>query len=216
LFELDRWVPQHREELEVLANDRGRGSVDVGGLPIAVSVPAGAVLAGDDGVLAGAIADTAGTRLYTEGRTAFAGEDGGGAISVTEPARWAVSLLGSDAHQFWQIALAASALALGLAVGVVVLTTTASIGGLVRPLLFGSVAFVVACGLFWALALIAAQGVSSPVDGEIGRIVRDACWIGLRAGLASTAVALASGLLSRVIAQPASDRSLRAAYDEAS
>src|SRR5439155_6097108 len=84
LIEIDRWLPAHRDDIEVSARERPRTSIDVNGLPIDVSIPAAAVKDNGGAMLGTAIVAAMGQRLYRDGWAAF---DGNGSISVAEPAR---------------------------------------------------------------------------------------------------------------------------------
>jgi hypothetical protein len=193
LFELDRWVPQHQDDLRDAARDRAVGQVEVPGLPVVVSIPLTVASEGDPAQVEAAIASAAGERLWREGRSAFAGDDGpGGDISLTSPVRWTISLLKQDRHAPWLIAAAAgmvTALALAL------LTLFTSIGGFAgvsRGLLVAGLLYGAACGAGWLAMQGLARAASSPLDIEIARIVRDCAWIGLRAGFATALIGLAA------------------------
>src|SRR3990170_9002882 len=112
LIEIDRWLPAHREDIDLLARDRPEGSVRLADLPIEVTLPASAVIDAEAAALRERIVAAMGEALYRDGRDAFVGEDGDANLAVDEPVRWTASLLSRGAHGFWQAALALSLLAL--------------------------------------------------------------------------------------------------------
>ena len=202
LFELPRWTPAHREDLQAAALARTTGPVQVEGLPVAVQVPAATALSGDDGQLEAAIAAAAGRRLWDEGRLAFAdGKGATGDISLSSPVRWAIGLLEREDHVAWQIslfvALAASS-ALGL---LVTFTSEGGIASMLRCTAFGAAGFALASSALWLVAEVLSGGFSTPVDAEVARIVRDCAWMGLRAGVAVGFVSAAGLLVVRATGQ---------------
>ncbi len=112
LVELDRWAPAHRDDIQLLARDRPDESVLVDDLPVAVLLPSDAVLAAgeNDRALSDLLRDAMGRRLYAEGRGVLQDDEGGTHLSVTDPVRWAVSMLSADTHGTWRLALIVSGL----------------------------------------------------------------------------------------------------------
>jgi hypothetical protein len=203
LLELDRWAPGHREDLESIALDRDRTSIEVPDLPLRVTIPANAVLSGDDGDVERALTSATGQRLYDSGRQAFRNDEGaGGGISVTEPVRWAIDILHEDSHNFWRAALAACFIAVVLTAALVALTSPSGGAGILRSFVFGAGAFSVLAAATWFLMLVLGNLASSPVDKELAHIIGDIAWMGLRAGLSVTAGSLLIALLLRLVAQP--------------
>jgi hypothetical protein len=201
LFELDRWTPQHREELRTIAANRTRGPVDVKGLPVAVSVAPADVLSADGSTLARAIAAAAGERLYADGASAFAGPDGGGNFSMTSPERWAIALLDKSSHAFWQAGLAAAAVLALAALGLCALTSASGLAGALRTAASGAAAFAALAAVFWAGAGLGAGIPKAAADRELLRMLRDCAWLGLRNGLALTAAGAALVLMLRTTQQ---------------
>lgn len=198
LMEVERWVPAHREDLQAAARDRTRGAVEVEGLPLGVTIPAGIAIGGDATAVGDAIAAAAGRQLYDRGRAAFVDDqDGSGDISVTEPVRWAITLLQRDGHLIW-----VAGLVMGLVVSAVLaLYVAASTAGLLnapRLVSFGAFAFLLAGGGFWGLCRLAADSASAPVDSELIRILGDCAWMGVRNATAVSAASVALLLLLRL------------------
>ncbi|HLF72404.1 MAG TPA: hypothetical protein VI759_09665 [Dehalococcoidia bacterium] len=185
LVELDRWVPAHREDIELLARDKQQGFVSLNDLPVEVELPAFVAVDTDDATLSDAITRIMGDRLYNEGTAAFRDAQGESrSLSAAEPVRWATGLLNKGMHGFWTAVLVLSLLVL------LGLCASALMGGHVPLVALGAGAALSAvCS---AAAWIAAQVVSgvfeSAVDKEIMLIVRDGAFIGLRDSLAICAV----------------------------
>jgi hypothetical protein len=199
LFELDRWTPQHREELGTVAADRTRGLVEVKGLPVEVSVPPADVLSADGSALGRAIATAAGERLYDEGRGAFTG---GGDISMTSPERWAISMLDKSSHDAWRAGLAAASVMALAAFALCALTSASGLAGALRAATVGAAAFAAVAAASWLVAGLGARIPDAPADSELMRMLRDCAWLGLRNGLALTAAGAALVLALRVLQQP--------------
>jgi hypothetical protein len=182
MFELDRWVPQHSEELQSIARERARGQVDVSGLPISVGVSPATVLAGDK-ALAAAIASDAGEVLYGHGRTAFIDDEGArGDMSMTEPVRWAIGLLEERSHGAWQVAFVGSLLLLAVSLTIVLLTD-ASPGRTLVAVAIASAAFTVACMLLWGLSEVMVRLLGAPADSEVARLLAACARLGLQNGV---------------------------------
>jgi hypothetical protein len=185
LVELDRWVPAHREDIELLARDKQQGFISLNDLPVEVNLPAFVAVDTDDATLSDAITRIMGGRLYNEGTSAFRDAQGESrSLSAAEPVRWVTGLLNKGMHGFWTAVLV---LALLVLLG---LCASALMGGRLPLVPLGAGAALAA--VFSAAAWIAAQFASgvfdSPVDKEIMLILRDGAFIGLRDSLAICAV----------------------------
>src|SRR6187402_1511573 len=66
MFEVDRWLPAHQDDLELVARDRPDSFVRVD-LPIAVNLPARAVIDADTRQLRSRIVSEMGSILYRRG-----------------------------------------------------------------------------------------------------------------------------------------------------
>jgi hypothetical protein len=196
LFELDRWVPAHAEDIAAAARDRTRGLVGVDGLPVRVLVTQAAASA-DGEELGAAIADAAGQRLYSEGRVAFVdGEGANGDISLTQPTRWAIALLEQEEHSKWQFLLYSSALSTLALFGLVSVTSLGGVGMALRTVAIASgIATVLAIGA-WLLCEAVARITASPPNAETARLLasclrlglQDAVVVGLGAGIINFAL----------------------------
>ncbi len=203
MFELDRWAPAHREDLRAAAKDRVRGQVDVTGIPVPVSIPTAAVLSSSDDALPDAIAGAAGARLYQEGRSAFVdGEGGTGDISVTQPARWAIALLGHDNEALWRAALLASIVSSVVFATLVLFASPAGPANVFRLSAIAGFAFLLPSLAAWFVGRLAATSLSSPVDAELARMAHDVAWMAVRDALAVGFASVVLVLLLRFAGQP--------------
>ncbi len=191
LFELDRWTPQHKEELQTVARERIRGPVDVQGLPIRISVASGAALGSDD-ELATAIAAAAGEALYWQGRSAFVdGDTVAGDISITRPVRWAIDLLRSSHHRAWQGLLFVTAMLSACALLLMLAASTSGLDGAIRAITRGGSAYSLAMALLWASCAAGAGRLSGP-DREVARMLGSCASMGLLDGIAISIGCLAA------------------------
>jgi hypothetical protein len=190
LFELDRWIPEHEDDIRDAARDRTVGDVQVEDLPVQVSIPLPVATGGDVAQIEAAIASASGDRLWREGRSAFAANGAGGDISLTSPVRWTISLLKQDRHDPWLVMTASGALA-ALVFALLTLFTAGGFARVGRSLLLAGLLYGGGCGGLWLLMQALSGAASSPVDVEVARIVRDCAWIGLRAGFATALIGLA-------------------------
>jgi hypothetical protein len=198
LVELDRWVPSHREDIQLVARDRPQESVLIDDLPVDVVIPSSAALSAGNDELRDLLREAMGRRLYQDGRGALQDDEGGTHLPVTEPVRWTVSLLGSGAHGFWRIATLATGLAtLGLLASVVLSRRSP-----MMPLLAGALGGAVGSFLVWLVASSGGSLFDSAVDREIMLILRDGAWLGLRNSLAVAVIALAALYLWRTLVEP--------------
>jgi hypothetical protein len=108
--------------------------------------------------------------------------------------RWVIGLLEREDHAAWEIALLV-ALAASVTLGLVVtFTSERGIASVLRCVASGAAGWGLASGALWMLAHVLSRGLSTPVDAEVTRILRDCAWMGLRAGVA-VGFASAAGLL---------------------
>jgi hypothetical protein len=189
LVELDRWVPTHRDDIQLVARDRPDENVLIDDMPVDVLVPSAAVLAaGDrDQDLSGLLRDAMGRSLYTEGRSVLRDDQGVTHLGVTEPVRWTVTLLSAHTHGTWRLALIATTLVTLLLASSFILSRRSPL----PYLLAGAGLAIVVSFLAWLLARSAGSLVASSVDKEILLILRDGAWLGLRDSLAVGAILLA-------------------------
>ena len=200
LVELDRWAPAHRDDAQLLARDRPDESVLIDDLPVDVRLDSQAVLAlgDDDRALSNLLRDAMGRRLYAEGRGALQDEEGGTHLGVTEPVRWAVTLLDADMHGTWRLALLAAGLAMALLVASFLVAKRSPLTAMAAGAgLAAIVAFIA-----WLVAGGTGSTFDSAVDKEIVLILRDGAWLGLRNSLAATAILLALFYLYRALIAP--------------
>jgi len=200
MIELDRWLPAHMDDIQSALRDRPRVVVEVPGLPLSAPVPGPALLDDGGAALKAALIESMGAALYQNGAGAF---QGGGGLSLTEPARWTIELLGRDARRAFE-ALVLAGGAVELVFMTLVVTTAA--GPLARrfllPIGFGGAAALLAGLALWLLARLGAGAVHGAVDREVLLILRDCSWIGVRDGFA-TALAAAAVLALVRLAAPA-------------
>jgi hypothetical protein len=198
LIELDRWVPMHREDVQLAARDRPQDAVLVDDLPVDVVLPSPAVLDADDAGLRDMLRAAMGRRLYREGRNALQDEAGESHLPVTEPVRWTVSLLGSGAHSFWRIATVVA----GLSTLALMVSLVAGRRSPLPALLGGAVTAAVASFFLWLVAGAGNSVFESAVDREIMLILRDGAWLGLRNAAAMALIALSVIFLWRTLIEP--------------
>lgn len=198
LIEVDRWLPAHREDIDLLARDKPASVVQLRDLPVDVRLPAVSLIDADDAVLRRLIVAEMGRILYEDRTAAFRDESGQkGSLGIGEPVRWTVTLLGSGVHGFWQAALPISLLMLVAFVAAVMLGGRSPL----PPLIVGAgIAALCSFGV-WLLAQAGSGAFSSPVDKEIMLILRDGAWIGVRNGVAVAVIGVTLVFLSSLIAR---------------
>ena len=191
LIEIDLWLPVHHEELQLLARDKPEGELKIGDLPFEVAVSSALVLEADEILLRSLISEAVGSMLYQKGSDSLVtGEGDGGSLGLNEPIRWLVTMFGSSAHGFWQVALP-----LALVLFAVLLAAVLSSGG--SPLLSVAAGAAVAATLSllgWLLMQLGESSAGSALDKETFMILGDGFWIGVRNG-AAVAVAATTLLL---------------------
>jgi hypothetical protein len=200
LVELERWVPSHRDDIDLLARDRLNENIVIDDLPVDIVVRSQDVLAlgENDPAMTALLRDAMGRRLYDEGRGALQGEAGETHLGVTDPVRWAVTMLSADMHSTWRLALIASALVTALFAGSFLLSRRSPLG----PMAAGAGVAAVVSFFAWLIAGGADSLVDSAVDKEIVMIFGDAAWLALRNSLAVCAVLLALLFLYRALVAP--------------
>jgi hypothetical protein len=203
LVELDRWAPSHREDIQLLARDRADATVLIDDLPVDVLVPSDAVLATgeDDQALSDLLRDAMGRRLYAEGRGVLQDEEGQSHLSVTDPVRWAVSMLDADMHGTWRLALIGTALLTAVFAGSFVLSKRSPLA----PMAAGAGLAVVVSFFGWLIAGGLDSMFDSAVDKEVVDVFREGAWLGLRNSLAAGAALLALLYLYRTLVEPRID-----------
>ncbi len=198
IVEIDRWLPGHRDDIQLQAQQKARGTIDIEGLPLPVNVRASEVIAARNGDLSTVLLDAAGHTLYQDGASSFRDGSGGGRLSVTEPARWLIALLGRDAHYVWTTLLGVGTI-LALAVIAAVALRDGHVRDLLWPLTVGSGLVTLVFVFVWVFTRAINVLFSEPVDREIVLIARDAAWIGVRDGLAITIATFVFFLLTSFI-----------------
>ena len=200
LVELERWAPTHRDDIQLLARDRPDESVLIDDLPVDVLLPSAVVLAlgENDQALSNLLRDAMGRRLYSEGRGVLQDDEGATHLSVTEPVRWAVTLLGADMHGTWRLALIGTVLLTALFVVSFIVSGRSPLG----PMAVGAGIAVVVSFFGWLIAGSIGSMFDSAVDKEVVLIFRDGAWLGLRNSLAATVVLLALLYLYRALLAP--------------
>ena len=187
LIELDRWLPAHQDDIELLARDRGDQPVVLTDLPIDVAIPSSAALSAPAPVLKATITEAMGHRLYDEGYGVIQDDQGQSHLGITEPLRWAIDMLDSSAHGFWTIGIAIT----GLALLVICLGHFWARQSPLPGLAVGSAVTAILALAAWLLVSFLGSRVSSGgLDEEIARVARDGVWIGLRNSIAATAIGL--------------------------
>ena len=186
LIEVDRWLPAHRDDLELLARDRPDQPLVLADLPMEVAIPASAALNAPAPVLEATITEAMGHKLYDEGYTAIQDEQGESHLGITEPLRWAIDGLDSSAHGFWRLAVVVTGLAL-LAISLAHFWTRQSP---LPGLAVGSALATLGALIVWLAVQTLGASLNGAIDEEIARVATDGIWIGLRNSVAATAIAL--------------------------
>ena len=187
LIEFDRWLPEHRDDLDLLARDRPTGFVRPE-LPVPVSLPARSLIGASDDVNRALILNAMGTTLYDQGLDAFPSESGASQKpAIDEPAYWAIRLLSSGAHDFWVKALPVWLLLLLVGAGLTLRAGRSPLPALAA----GAGIAIVASLAVWLLTDLASGISESATDREIAAILHDGAWIGVRNGVAVLAGSLA-------------------------
>lgn len=200
LVELERWTPAHRGDAQLLARDRPNESVLIDDLPVDLLLPSESVLAvgENDQALSVLLRDAMGRRLYAEGRGVLQDDEGNTHLGITDPVRWAVTLLDADMHGTWRFGLIASGLLTALFAAGFLLARRSPLPGMAA----GAGIAVVVAFIAWLVAGGIGSMFESAVDKEIVLILRDGAWLGLRNSLAAGAVLLALLYLQRALIAP--------------
>jgi hypothetical protein len=178
LIELDRWLPAHRDDIELLSRDRPDAPLTLPDLPVEVLIPSSAVFEAPDEDLQATIQRAMGEKLYRDGSGAVQDEQGESHLGFAEPVRWTINLLGEDMHGTWQSVLILSVVLL-LALCAGMLWTRQS------PLLALTIGGVIAAVLSLGVWLLA-----------------QAMKIGLRNGLSVAAIGAAAMYLGSQLFHP--------------
>ena len=186
LIELDRWLPAHRDDVELQARDRPNQPLSLDGLPIDVAIPASAALEAPEPVLRATIVEAMGRKLYDEGYGAIEDEEGESHLGITEPLRWAVDALDRSAHSFWRIV----AIIAGLTLAAVCVSHIWVRRSPLPGLAVGSAITAVFAIVLWLGVSAIGSSVGGAIDEEIARVAQDGVWLGLRNSLAATAISL--------------------------
>ncbi|MPZ48959.1 MAG: hypothetical protein GEU75_06560 [Dehalococcoidia bacterium] len=204
LIELDRWLPEHREDIELQARDRPEATVRPGDLPIELVLPSAAVLEAIDAqALDTLLLDTIGHTLYTRSTGAFRNDEGERqALGIDEPVRWTVQALDEGRHSFWRAALPITLLVLLAPVAGVLLAGRSPL----TPIAIGAGISAALCLAAWFLTQTLAGFFDAAVDKETMLILRDGAWIGLRNSLAVTVTAAALTFLLSTLLRPRARR----------
>jgi hypothetical protein len=189
LVELDRWLPAHRDDVQVQARDRPGEVIVIGDVPLKwVVVQSDQVVNAGDEELRGILTRGMGHALYQNGAAALSpeGEDVT-RLSLIEPARWTVEFLSQRANAFWLATLALSLILL-LALSAALLL------GRTSPFSAVALGAGIAAGCSLAvlvLAFGASFAFTSAIDKEIMLLVRDGASLGLRNAIGVGIIAVA-------------------------
>jgi hypothetical protein len=196
LIEIDRWLPAHGDDLQLLASDRRQGRLHPADIPIDVTLTASDLGDSSDEALRHTLLNAMGRVLYTEGAGGFRDAQGQeGSLAIDEPVHWTATSLSEGAHHFWEAALPLTLLLLVASLAGVLLSGRSPL-----PILLTST-LLAALGSFgtWLLAEALSDVLSAPTDREIMLIVRDGAWIALRDSLAVSAVLATLLLLNSML-----------------
>jgi hypothetical protein len=186
LIEIDRWLPAHRDDLELLARDRPDQPLVLTDMPIEVAIPASAALEAPAPVLEATIVEAMGHKLYDDGYSAIQDEQGESHLGITEPLRWAIDGLDSSAHSFWRLAVVVTGLALIAICLAHFWTRQSPLPGVA----VGSAVAAIGALALWLVVSALGSSVSGAIDEEIAEVAKDGIWIGLRNSLAATGIGL--------------------------
>lgn len=198
LIELDRWLPAHRDDIELLARDRPDQPLLLDELPIDVTIPAPAALDAPQSVLAATIREAMGRRLYHDGHEAVHGDDGESNLGLTEPLRWAIDGLDSSAHSFWRLAAIIAGLTL-------IVVCVGHFWVRVSPLpglAVGSAVAAVLALAFWLAVSLLGSSFSGSLNEELASVAKDSAWLGVRNTLAATAIGLGAVYVQSTLSRP--------------
>jgi hypothetical protein len=184
IIEIDRWLPAHRDDINLLSRDRPEVPLVVPNLPIEVVLPPPQTIDMEDDSLGGLMRRSMGETLYRDGDEAVKDEEGESHLAVTEPVRWAINLLGNSAHSFWQaVAGLTGVLLFAICAGMLLARQSPLV-----PLAVGGVIAATASLAVWLLGMLLGSVFDGAIDRELALILRDGAWIGLRNGLAVMAM----------------------------
>jgi hypothetical protein len=186
VIELDRWLPVHEDDIELLSRDRPNAPLELPDLPINIAIPSTAAIDTDRETLRAAITEAMGKRLYAEGTSAVRDDVGESHLEFAEPVRWTINLLGESAHGFWTLVLIVTGLCLLAVCGSIVWTRQSPL----LPIAIGGGVAAAFSLLAWIVASLLGTVMSGAIDQELALVLRDGAWIGLRNGLAVLALGL--------------------------
>ena len=196
LVEIDRWLPEHVEDLKLNARDRAEGVVEIRDLPVRVTLPAQDVVVADPAELRRLIVSSMAASLREHGNAAFTDADGvQRSPGINQPSYWTATLLNERAHSFWLAALPFALLVL-LAFSAGILHSGLSLPTVIAS---GAAFSAIASIAVWLLASAAAGSFGAPVDKEVLLIVRDGAWLGFRNAFAVFAAALGLVIIFRLL-----------------
>jgi len=179
LIEVDRWLPAHRDELDLRAQERPGSILQPDDIPVVTTIPAKDVLDAPD-LLEDRLVTAMGGSLYDHGTDALQGDSGPVKLGEDEPVRLTTNLLSRHAHRLWTAALALTGVFLtGLCLDFVRAGRTP-----LPAMLLGSVLASIGAGAGVLMAIAAGTILDSGVDQEVMRIARDGALLGLRDSVA--------------------------------
>ena len=197
LIEVDRWLPMHREELQLRAEDRPSGTVPLSGVPIDAEIASSKVLGAQPDALRDRVVQAMGEALYTKGTDAFRTENGAVELSVEEPVKWATQMLERDVHDYWLPPLAFSGIIIaGLCLDFIRMGRSP-----LSSILVGALMATFFAAAAWILATLANSVLDSGIDKEVMHVARDGAFMGLRNSVTVGAAATALMLVLKVTVQ---------------
>jgi hypothetical protein len=198
LIEVDRWLPAHQEELQLRAEDRPSGNVQLAGIPIAAEIPSSKVLGAAPEELRDEVIDAMGEALYTHGTDALRSDAGVVDLSVEEPVQWAVKALERDMHDYWLPPLAFS----GIIIAGLCLDFLRVGRSPLSSILVGALMATLFAAAAWVFATLAGDVLESGVDKEVMLVARDGAFMGLRNSITVGAAATALMLVLKITVSP--------------
>ena len=188
LIELDRWLPAHKDDIELLSRDRPNAPLVLPDLPFEVAIPSTAASDANPETLRATITRAMGDQLYNEGSGAVRDEAGESHLDYTEPVRWTINMLGDGAHAFWTLVLIIAGLSLLALCAGMIWTRQSPLMAIAAG---GAIAALLSL-VAWLGMQALGSAMSGAIDKEIALVLRDGAWIGLRNGLAVVAMGLAA------------------------
>ena len=197
VVEVDRWLPAHQADIQLLARDKPQSQLHMDDLPVPIVVPSVLILNSDAASLRRVIVESMGRELYNEGNSAYKNDAGvGSAPGYAQPVYWSVALLDKNTHDFWRLLLP---VALLLLIGSLAMTLRSG-RQIASPVVIGAFFGAVACFAAWIGFEAAANALASPVNREVVLVLRDGAFLGLRDSLAVGVVATVVFVVMRSLA----------------